>query len=127
MTILVLAHKRFLEIPSLFPVVFSFDWFLRKNRRGIITIFSAVFLLAGVAVYLGGLYFTFQSGIMAKSDSQQFAKLRSEITILELRVQERQIFTSADAKAILDSMEKISGMKYLTPESVAVIHGLPAQ
>ena len=127
MTILVFAHKRFLEFPSLFPAVFSSGWFLRKNRRGLITIFLLTLLFSAVAGYLAGLYFTFQSGLGAKDNNQKFAKLRSEIAILELRVQERQAFTNADVRAVLDSMEKISSMKYLTPESVAVIHGLPAQ
>lgn len=127
MTILVLAHKRFLEIPSLIPAVFSSDWFLHKNRKGVVTIFSVIFLFSAVAGYLAGLYFVFQFGLAMKNDSQKFTKLRSEIAVLELRAQGRQALTNADAKVILDSMEKISGMKYLTPESVAVTHGVPTQ
>ena len=81
MTILVLAHKRFLELPLLFPAVFSSGWFLRKNRRGLITILLSTLLFSAVAGYLAGLYFTFQLGLGAKDNNQKFAKLRSEIAI----------------------------------------------
>lgn len=67
-----------------------------------------------ITLYLGSLYITFKTGFTLQEVTNRIAKVDEDILSLELRLQERRGRLAHDHKTVLESMERISNIKYLT-------------
>lgn len=70
--------------------------------------------------YLGSLYITFKLGFDAQAYQESITEKSAELLKLDLEVQETKKALADNHKEVLESMERISAIKYLTPEAVAV-------
>lgn len=115
MTILVLAQKKILY-SGLFQRLDAIKTGFREiNRRGTLTIIL-IWLVATLATgYLGALYLTFQTGFFIRESNKFAAEYKEEVLKLELEVQEAERGLASSHKETLESMEKISGIKYVSP------------
>jgi len=92
------------------------------NRRGLLTAFFLGVIGTSVAVYLAALYTLFGSGIIIKQKTSELKKLMQAVIIIESAVQEKQTTLLVQNKDVFDAMEKISTIRYVLPENVAVSH-----
>ena len=74
----------------------------------------------GALQYLGALYGVFSFGLQLRDQDRQVTQLGKDVDSLELQVQRAAASFPAEHKDLLSSMEKISDVRYLTGENVAV-------
>lgn len=116
MIILVLAQKKILY-SGLFQRLDAIKTGVQEiNRRGTLTIIL-IWLVATLATgYLGALYLTFQTGFFIQESNKFAAEYKEKVLKLELEVQEAERGLASGHKETLELMEKISGIKYVSPE-----------
>lgn len=113
-------HKRFF-IPDVGACAVSvLDRSIAVNRRGAVTfaLISVIFL--SIAAYLVSMYYFFAVGMALRSRTAMLRDLDDSNVALELRIQAKETAFASDHKDVLESMQKISSIKYLTPANVAV-------
>lgn len=118
MTTLLLAHQRLrTHYPSM-PFLRARARFAELNQSGIISI--AFIASAGllIAIYLVALYWTFGIGFSMQGDAKTLAQIAKENVALELKVQQKESKLTEEHADILDAMERISAIHYLTPENM---------
>lgn len=121
MTVLVLAQKRFFSSVRIHDLRLRIeDYFARANRRGYLTLFSAVVIILGVAAYVSMLIMTFDSGLRLRGATLQNSKQNEELKRLEVLERRYQAEFSLRHSDILKEMDKISTLKYLAPGSPTV-------
>ena len=90
------------------------------NKNGLFTI-SVLALHAIFAVtYLASLYLSFSYGFEIQKGNTSLRELEKKTLERELIVQEKIQALAGDNHPVLESMEKVSTIRYLTPENVAV-------
>ena len=95
-------------------------WFQVANRKGLVTAVLLATIFASAGGYLLLLSRVFELGFQMQDISRRLPDVTDELLNLQLELQQRQ-FVMADAHAsVLGSMEKVSGVKYLTPETVSL-------
>ncbi len=119
MTTLVLVQRKILSaaLPARFGQLKI--WFEEINRDGIIMTALAWIIAVLITLYLGSLYMTFKTGFIIQEVTNRIAKVDEDILSLELRLQERRSRLAYDNTTVLESMERISDIKYLTTGTLA--------
>lgn len=129
MTILILAQQKLVnfEMPRLTRrlgfVAGMEDMFSNVNRKGILS--GALLLLIGVSVisYLIALYLTFGLGFSLQKNERAAGQLQNSVSIQEVALWEKEANLAENNKSVIESMEKITALKYVTPDNVAVSMG----
>lgn len=118
MTILILAHQRLMPYYPSMPFSRGRNRFAELNRNGIISIAFFAFAALLIAAYLAALYWTFGIGFSLQDDAKTLSQLAKENVALELKVQQKESKLTEEHADILDAMEHISSIHYLTPENM---------
>lgn len=120
MSTLILAQKR---IFSYRVTQFIFvERFIDANQQGKVTAIFLAVLSLGVVVYLAGLFASFYLGFGIQQVNSQYQKLDKSVLENVLTLQSKLSFLDDHQKAVLQSMEKVSLIKYIQPENVAMQH-----
>lgn len=121
MTVLVLARKRIFSFVFIRDLHLRVeDYFARANRGGLLTLFSAVVIILGVAAYVSMLVMTFDSGLGLREAALESERQNEQLERLEALERRREAEFSLRYSAILKEMDKISTLKYLVPEGPTV-------
>lgn len=94
-------------------------WFGEINRSGIIMTVLVWIIAVLITLYLGSLYITFKTGFIVQEVNNRIVKADEDILNLELRLQEERGRLAHDNQTVLESMERISTIKYLTTGTLA--------
>ncbi|MBI2121647.1 MAG: hypothetical protein HYT98_00850 [Candidatus Sungbacteria bacterium] len=117
MTYLILAQQKILGLPFFrFPSVRYFT--IREIMRT--RSFSAVLLALvaiSVLVYAAALYMTFDLGFQIRSNSAELRKAEVALEEKEIEAQIALSSLASEHKNVLESMQKISVMQFITPSS----------
>lgn len=122
MTIIALTLQRLISLRVASPLARAQDVFSRINARGIVTIGCGVVIGSAIAMYLGAMAMLFHRGLQVQDASRVITRLEQDLLTSEIRLQERDAGFMQDHEAILQSMEKISSINYLSLESVAMLN-----
>ena|SRR3989344_6992490 len=121
MTTIILAHKKIAA--SILPV-FNFEEvserFAHLNRRGIASGLILAVLAVGISGYLMALFFSFSLGFYIQDSAIVQDALYEALLKEELLAQEKINLLANRDNSILESMERVSAIKYLTEKSVAL-------
>jgi len=118
MTILTLAQRKIMPPTVSLPFARIKEQFFAFNQKGIITILGIIVILVSVIVYLAALYVTFQTGFSIQESSEQLIRLKDGTVKLEFSLRRKEAGLAEANKELLESMEKISAVKYLTTDHV---------
>ncbi len=120
MTILVLSQKKIL--PLSFPINFrrAAEWFCVFNKGGFISLILILTIVISIAGYLAVLFLTFDLGFKIQAAEREFVKLKDAAATLELKIQKEETSFIENHKDVLESMERVSSIKYLTIDNFAV-------
>jgi hypothetical protein len=120
MTILVLAQKKILPFSCPINLTRTAERFYDLNQKGFITLTLILLIVFSIISYLAALFLTFDSGFKIQTAEREFTKLKNTAATLELQVQKEETSFAKDHKDILESMERVSSIKYLTVDNFAV-------
>lgn len=120
MTTLILAQKR---IISFLPCINITRW--SDKFQGSLVAKLPIRLLLGVicvsiSTYLAALFFAFNLSFHIRENNKKLAKLENSALITELKFQETSAGIIKDKSILLQSMEEVSSIKYLSSEDLAV-------
>ena len=101
-------------------IAFPTVQFARINCRGIVTFCLLGVMALGALQYLGALYGVFSFGLRLRDENHQVIQLSEDVDSLELQVQRAAASFPIEHKDSFSLMEKISDVRYLTGENVAV-------
>lgn len=90
------------------------------NERGLVSVILIAILFSFVVAYFAGIYMTFSLGMVIQKQGKEEKQLSKEVQEKELTLQ-KELTSLAEIKPdILESMVRVSGIKYLsTPNFVA--------
>ena len=94
--------------------------FARINERGIVTYSLFGVMALGALVYLAVVYAIFFSGFQIQTQQRQIVELDTEQEGVELQVQQAMAGFETTHGDILNGMEKISEVRYVSDEQSAV-------
>ena len=94
--------------------------FARINERGIVTYCLLGVMALGALVYLAAVYAIFFSGFQVQSQQRDMVQLNNEREGVELKVQQAMAGFEATHWELLNGMEKISEVRYVSDEESAV-------
>lgn len=121
MTWAVTLYQRRLFVPDIGAYAVSvLERFTVINRRGVITIGLGSVIALSVAAYLVSMYYFFAVGMALRSRTEMLRDLDNSNVALELRIQTKETGFALEHKDVLESMQKISSIKYLAPANMAV-------
>ena len=100
------------------PFLRARNRFAELNQNGMISIALIASVALLIATYLATLYWTFGIGFSLQGDSKTLSRLANENVALELKVQQKESKLTEEHADILDAMEYISTIHYLTPENM---------
>ena len=124
MTALILTQRRILSRISIAPFsARAEEYFSAINVQGIATGFLALGIAGGIAAYVAMLIVTFDTGIRLQEVSLERARQENELRQAEVRARVQEAQFTVRHREYLEKMGKISGVKYLVPEGVAVSRG----
>lgn len=105
-------------------VLSSFDkiraWFLDFNRRGHITQLLIAVVVFAVVAYLASLYFATNFDLEIRNGNKLLPGLLEEVRKDEFILQNLTTGFALENADVLQSMEKVSAIKYLAPETVVL-------
>ena len=125
MTTLILAHKRILSLRSSIDMARIEAWFSDINRQGVISLALGIVACIGVAVYIGAMYASFSFTYRMRTEAQTIKMLENAVVSQAYRVHTAEANLAQDNKTVLESMEKISDIIYLTPDRFAANYSIP--
>jgi hypothetical protein len=97
--------------------------FVDTMRRAA-TPFLIFIVLLTVVAYLAALYFSFSLGFQIQERNTFVADLSRDLLDANLTLQQKEVQLAGEHDSILQSMEKVSVITYITPhESVAILTG----
>lgn len=117
MTTLLLARKKMMSwrlTPVLNPAL---DSFLEINKKGVITLALGGVIILSASAYILATYTIFGLGPRIQEAAGRLSELKNDHLKTELELQKKRAGFLKDHKSILESMEKISTVKYLRPEN----------
>lgn len=120
MTTLVLAQKKILSFPWLANLKRAAERFYDLNQKGLITLTFILIIVFSIISYLAALFLTFNLSFKIQAAEKEAAKLKNTAAVLEFQIQKEEASFVQDHKNILESMEKVSNIKYLTSDNFAV-------
>lgn len=98
-----------------FPSLSISEW----NKKGILTGILLMLLGVSVLIYLISLYTSFFFGLNIQKTGKTIQDLEKKVTGQEVALQ-RKIDSLAKDENLLGTMEKVSAVKYLKREGIAV-------
>lgn len=103
------------------------DTFFSLNYAGVVTIVSLGIILISIISYLAALFSTFGTGLDIQQYDLRIGRLIEEVSYAELKLNEAQILLLKGNQDFFESMEKVSSIRYIKPEGLAVfsLHTLP--
>lgn len=114
MTTLILNHKKRLPFLNIFALRKSAGWFYNLNKKGgAVSFVLMAVILVSVISYLATLFTAFDIGIKIQTTEKELVKLNSAATLLEAQIQKKELSFVQDQQDVLESMEKVSSIKYL--------------
>lgn len=115
MTALVYAYQNMASRMTLGEIGIAQSFrFAEINRKGTLTFCLLAVMLLGSLQYIGALYAVFSVGLRLQTENRHISSLSQEVDALEVRTQRASANFSMEHKDLLDSMEKISQVKYIT-------------
>lgn len=117
MTTLILAQKRIMTVMPAFDFA---DRFIHANRGGVVSAILAGLTTLAVVVYLVALFYSFSSGFEIQSSMRLEDDVAEALQAKELALQEKISLLANRQGSILESMERVSTIKYLTARGLAV-------
>lgn len=117
MTVLILAHNAILRRQSAIADKLDIAWFRKYNKYGLISFVIIVLLIISLLSYLAALYFIINTGFVIQKHEEVMAEISEDFLAMELAAQSGRTKLAEDQKSVLESMEKISVVKYLLPKS----------
>jgi len=90
------------------------DRFASANSRGLFSIALIAISFLLVVLYLAGVYMVFSSGIALQTQEAREKKLTKEVKESELALQKELTSLAQNQVTILESMQRVSGIKYLS-------------
>lgn len=118
MTLLVLAHKRIL-MSNVIRTPYAIEWLMEKSRGGRVTLWLLGGIIFCVFIYLLALFTTFSLSFQIRENTRRYDELSEHTLRSEILLQQRKSELAENHTLLLQSMERVSSVKYLTPESVA--------
>ena len=117
MTVLILAHNALLRRRSAIADGLDFGWFREYNKYGLISFGIISLLIISLISYLATIYFIINTGFAIQKHEEVMAEISEDFLAIELAAQSGRTKLAEDQKSVLESMEKISAVKYLLPKS----------
>lgn len=108
---LALLHERTLHYNDVFGML---------NQRGAVTNAAISVIAVAVATYLIAVYSLFGLAVTLQQKTTAIRELNESNTITELNLQQKQTGFARNNQDVLQSMEKISDMRYVMPADTAV-------
>ena len=127
MTVLILAHNAILRRRSAIVDKLDFGWFREYNRQGFISLGIIALLIVTFTSYLATLYFIINTGFVIQKHEGVMAEISENFLTMEFTAQSGRAKLAEDQKSVLESMEKISAVKYLLPKSFVSFESLSKQ
>ena len=121
MSILALAQQKMIPIRVASPLVRAEEIFSRINKKGIFTIGCGAAIGIAVVSYLVAMVTLFHLGLRVQDSSVVIARLEQDVLKSQITLQQSDAKFAEAHKEILQSMEKISSIVYISLESVAAI------
>ena len=131
MTILVLAQKKILpfacppkfclvKLGRAWPIKKAAEWFYIFNKGGFLSLTLLLIIVISIISYLAALFLTFGLGFKIQIAEKELTQLKDTTATLELQIQKEETSFAKNHKNILESMERVSSIKYLTIDNFAV-------
>lgn len=117
MSIIIIAQRKIIPLRISNPFYQARELFFVFNEKGIVTIAALFIVVISLIGYLAALYFTFQLGFMIQGASLRLSKLTDETTRIEFSLRQKEVSFAEENKNLLESMEKITAVKYLNTDS----------
>lgn len=117
MTVLILAHSAILRRQSALADKLDIAWFREYNKYGFISLGIITILVITLVGYLAAIYFIINIGFVIQKHEEVMAEISEDFLAMELAAQGGRTKLAEDQKSVLESMEKISAVKYLLPKS----------
>ena len=90
------------------------------QSRGFVTHMTTAWIVGAIVTYLIAAYSLFGLGVTMQQKSAVLKELTETNTIAELNIQQKQTEFAKNNEDILQSMEKISDMRYVLPLHTSV-------
>lgn len=94
--------------------------FSRFNKHGIMTIGIMGILAFSIAGYILSMYHMFELGFDIQAAAKEVEEFNEQNLAIELTIQKQETTFASLHPEILESMEKVASIKYLTAENVAL-------
>lgn len=120
MTTLALAQKKIMSLPWPVDITRMVGRFYVLNQKGFITAALTLLIIFSIVSYLVVLFLTFDLGFKIQLAEKKFAQLKNAAATLELQIQKEETSFAKDHQDVLESMERVSSIKYLTIDNLAV-------
>lgn len=117
MTLLMLAQNAILRRQSAMADKLYIAWFKEYNMYGLISFGIITLLIIALVGYLAAIYFIINTGFAIQKHEEVMAEISEDFLVMELAAQSGKTKLAEDQKSVLESMEKISAVKYLLPKS----------
>ena len=118
MSILILAHQKTTVARIFHGFTSAREYFLHINRKGLVTLTCLTCAGIFLAGYLVTLYWTFSADFKIRAANTEVSRLKYITRALEIEAREKEDIVFQN-NAVVQSLEKISEIKYLTSDSVA--------
>lgn len=116
MTTLLLAQQRILSFRF---YTLPFDRMKIASAQRIVSIIILMLVLTSVASYLVALYLSFEFGFRIQRAQGVYEEVKKEVLAEEMLLQKGLGFLAEEQKDIVESMEKVSAIKYLQLDGIA--------
>ncbi len=123
MNTLILAQKKLLSLsyPGIYPIrnilIGVLDNY--RSRAQKINIAAAGILAAALGIYVTALYFTFNLGFELRERAEEISSLEESLILLETETERRKTEFAKDHEDIVQSMEKVTSLKFLKPHQIS--------
>lgn len=87
------------------------------NAKGLFSMILIGVISISILTYFVALYSVFNSGFKTQAINNELVRVKQEVVVSELKLQATQNQLADNHKNVLESMESISGIIYLTPKS----------
>ncbi len=119
MSTLIFVHDRLVETSIVRKWENFAERFALINRGGILTIVLLAAILSGLCASVAMRYWIAGAGFGVQAANRRLLQTRDELAGAELALRLAEAGLSASDGDILATMEKISTIRYVTPQSVA--------
>ncbi|GEM_PF-6372781 len=115
MTNLVLSYGITHIQPFTFPKVR--ETILNANRNGVVSILLLSGLVLGIGSYITFSYLTISTGLAMQERLKEIERMNKTITADEIVIQQKVSGLAESHSDLLQSMEKVSSIRYITTEN----------